>query len=45
MNNNKERNLDLDKKLVRFITHSKNTSTTQQTVKKTHTLKTKQWDI
>ena len=37
INNNKEINLDLNKKLVRFITHLKNTSTTQQTVKKTHT--------
>ena len=40
INNNKEINLDLNKKLVRFITHLKNTSTTQQTVKKTHTNKT-----
>ena len=40
-------NLDLNKKLVRFITHFKNTSTTRQTVKKarTHIHKTKQWDI
>ena len=30
-------NLDLNKKLVRFITHFKNTSTTRQTVKKAHT--------
>ena len=30
----KEINFDLNKKLVRFITHLKNTSTTQQTVKK-----------
>ena len=37
INNNKEINLDLNKKLVRFITHLKNTSTTRQTVKKTHT--------
>ena len=44
MNNNKEINLDLNKKLVRFITHLKNKSTTRQTVKKTHT-HTKQWDI
>ena len=36
INNNKEINLDLNKKLVRFITHLKNTSTTRQTVKKTH---------
>ena len=36
INNNKEINLDLDKKLVRFIPHLKNTSTTRQTVKKTH---------
>ena len=34
INNNKEINLDLNKKLVRFITHLKNTTTTQQTVKK-----------
>ena len=38
INNNKEINLDLNKKLVRFIMHLKNTSTTQETVKKqTHT--------
>ena len=36
-NNNKEINLDLNKKLARFITHLKNTSTTRQSVKKTHT--------
>ena len=42
INNNKEINLDLNKKLVRFITHLKNASTTHQAVKKTHT---KQWDI
>ena len=30
----KEINFDLNKKLVRFITHLKNTSTTRQTVKK-----------
>ena len=34
INNNKEINLDLNKKLVRFITHLKNTSIAQQTVKK-----------
>ena len=28
-------NFDLNKKLVRFVTHLKNISTTQQTVKKT----------
>ena len=40
INNNKEINLDLNKKLVRFIMHLKNTSTTQETVKKqTHTQK------
>ena len=43
INNTKEINLHLNKKLVRFITHLENTSTTQQTVKNTH--KTKQWDI
>ena len=38
INNNKEINLDLNKKLVRFIMHLKNTITTQETVKKqTHT--------
>ena len=36
-NNNKEINLDLNEKLARFITHLKNASTTQQSVKKTHT--------
>ena len=30
----KETNFDLNKKLVRFITHFKNTSTTRQTIKK-----------
>ena len=45
INNNKEINLDLNKKLVRFITHLKDTNTTQQTVKKTLSYKTKQWDI
>ena len=35
----KETNFDLNKKLVRFITHFKNTSTTRQTIKK------KKWDI
>ena len=51
INNNKEINLDLNKKLVRFIMHLKNTSTTQETVKthtNTHThthTHTKQWDI
>ena len=44
MNNDKEINLDLNKKLVRFIMHLKNTSTTQQTVKK-HTHTHKQWDM
>ena len=34
ISNNKEINLDLNKKLVRFLTHLKNTSTTRQTVKK-----------
>ena len=34
INNNKKINLDFNKKLVRFIMHLKNTSTTQQTVKK-----------
>ena len=37
MDNNKEINLDLNKRLVRFTTHLENTSTTQETVKKTHT--------
>ena len=41
MNNDKEINLDLNKKLVRFIMHLKNKSTTQQTVRK-HTHKAKQ---
>ena len=48
INNNKEMNLYFNKKLVRFITHFKNTSTTRQTVKKAHThahTHTKQWDI
>ena len=36
-NNNKEINLDLNKKLVRFVTHLMNTSTTRRTVEKTHT--------
>ena len=36
-NNNKEINRDLNKKLVRFITHLNNTSTTRQAVTKTHT--------
>ena len=41
INNNKEIDLDLNKKLVRFIVYLKNTSTTQGTVKKhTHTKKT-----
>ena len=34
INHNKEIKLDLNKKLVRFITQLKNTSTTRQTVKK-----------
>ena len=34
INNNKEINLDLNKKLVKFITHLKNTSTARQAVKK-----------
>ena len=34
VNNDKEINFDLNKKLVRFITHLKNTSTTWQTVKR-----------
>ena len=37
INNNKEISLDLNKKLVRFITHLKNTNTARQTVIKTHT--------
>ena len=36
-NNNKEINVDLNKKLVRFITHLKNASTARQKVKKAHT--------
>ena len=41
INNNKEIDLDLNQKLVRFIVYLKNTSTTQGTVKKhTHTKKT-----
>ena len=34
INNNKEINLDLNKKLVRFITHLKNASTTDKQLKK-----------
>ena len=34
INNNKKLNFDLNKKLVKCITHLKNTSTTRQTVKK-----------